>query len=182
MMQEVGLPYAMICSVDNMAHGILSPATAAAPLTLTSFTAAAAAHRPAIELVISKAISYLTSNQSPSLPPSAGSLAPCDIMIHCGIVLPVLPQRTQLPNHSIIIRGNSIADLLPTTVALSRYSAAVVNDMRAHIVMPGLVNLHTHAAMKLMKGVGSDLELMPWLQQFAPAFRPFTPYFPRRFS
>lgn len=172
MMQEVGLAYAMICSVDNMAHGITSSAAAAAPLTLSSFTAAAAAHRPAIELVVSRAISNLTSNQRPALPPTTGSLAPCDVMIHCGIVLPVLPHRTQLPNHSIIIRGNLIADLLPTTEALSRYSAAAVSDMRAHIVMPGLVNLHTHAAMKLMKGVGGDLELMPWLQQCAPAFQP----------
>lgn len=87
-------------------------------------------------------------------------------MIHCGIVLPVVPHRTELRAHSIIIRGNAIADLLPTPDALARYSAVSVSDMKSHIVMPGLVNLHTHAAMKLMKGVGSDVELMPWLQQF----------------
>ena len=172
MMQEVGLPYAMICSVDNMAHGITSSAASAAPLTLSSFTAAAAAHRPAIELVVSRAISNLTSNQRLPLPPSTGSLAPCDIMIHCGIVLPVLPHRSELRKHSIIIRANLIADLLPTSEAVCRYSADVVHDMPSHIVMPGLVNLHTHAAMKLMKGVGSDLELMPWLQQCAPTFQP----------
>ncbi len=166
MMQEVGLPYAMICSVDNMAHGIASPVAAAAdPLTLSSFTASAAANRPAIERVISRAISLLSSSKHLSATPPAPLLAHCDIMIHCGIVLPVLPHRSELRKHSIIIRANLIADLLPTSEAVCRYSAAVVHDLPSHIVMPGLVNLHTHAAMKLMKGVGSDLELMPWLQQ-----------------
>ncbi len=170
MMQEVGLPYAMICCIDNMANGIASSsASASAPLTLSSFTASAAANRPSIELVMARAISLLTSAQhAPAIPP-VPLLAACDIMIHCGIVLPVIPHRTELRAHSIIIRGNSIADLLPTPEALARYSAVSVSDLKTHIVMPGLVNLHTHAAMKLMKGVGSDVELMPWLQQCAPA-------------
>ena len=166
MMQEVGLPYAMICSVDNMANGISSSVAAAAALTLSSFTAAAAAHRPAIERVVSRALALLTSPPLPSPVPAPAPLAPCDIMIHAGMVLPVIPHRTQLLNHSVVIRGNTIVDLLPTPQALSRYSAAAVSNMPKHILMPGLVNLHTHAAMKLMKGVGSDLELMPWLQDF----------------
>jgi 5'-methylthioadenosine phosphorylase len=170
MMQEVGLAYAMICCVDNMAHGVASPSAApSAALTLSSFTATAAANRPSIELVMSRAIALLTSQQPSPPAPSPSPLAPCDIMIHCGIVLPVLPHRVELRNHSIIIRGNSISDLLPTPEALSRYSAAAVSDLRSHIVMPGLVNLHTHAAMKLMKGVGSDVQLMPWLQRSAPS-------------
>jgi purine nucleoside phosphorylase len=175
MMQEVGLPYAMICCVDNMANGITCPSTAAAtPLTLSSFTASAAANRPSIELVMSRAIALLSSPTLPSPAQSSPLLAACDIMIHCGIVLPVVPHRTELRAHSIIIRGNAIADLLPTPDALARYSAVSVSDMKSHIVMPGLVNLHTHAAMKLMKGVGSDVELMPWLQQCASSPPVFT--------
>ena len=40
-----------------------------------------------------------------------------------------------------------------------------VLDASGKLVMPGLVNLHTHSPMSLMRGVSDDLELMPWLQK-----------------
>jgi 5-methylthioadenosine/S-adenosylhomocysteine deaminase len=105
------------------------------------------------------------NSQQPSRSPVTLALEPCDIIINCGMILPVIPHRTQLRDHSVVICGNRIEAVLPTAQALSRYSAVTVRNLPNHIVMPGLVNLHTHAAMKLMKGVGSDLELMSWLQQ-----------------
>ena len=43
--------------------------------------------------------------------------------------------------------------------------AEEVLDARGKLIMPGLVNLHTHSPMSIMRGVSDDLELMPWLQK-----------------
>lgn len=61
----------------------------------------------------------------------------------------------------IRIEGNiikQIADHLPD-------NAGTVIDGRKKAVIPGLVNMHTHAAMTLFRGYGDDMPLMPWLEQ-----------------
>ena len=44
-----------------------------------------------------------------------------------------------------------------------RCSAARVCHLESHVLIPGLINLHTHAAMTLMRGLADDLKLMDWL-------------------
>jgi 5-methylthioadenosine/S-adenosylhomocysteine deaminase len=44
-------------------------------------------------------------------------------------------------------------------------SGGVVIDGRGKAVIPGLVNAHTHAAMTLLRGIGDDMPLMPWLRE-----------------
>jgi 5-methylthioadenosine/S-adenosylhomocysteine deaminase len=39
-------------------------------------------------------------------------------------------------------------------------------DLTGHIVMPGLINTHTHAPMVLYRGLADDLALMDWLEQY----------------
>ena len=53
--------------------------------------------------------------------------------------------------------------MLPTHEARARFPAAERVSLPDHIVMPGLVNLHTHAAMTLLRGLADDLPLMAWL-------------------
>ncbi len=48
----------------------------------------------------------------------------------------------------------------------SQYSAVEVLAGTDHIVMPGLVNGHSHAAMTLLRGVADDLALMDWLNNY----------------
>jgi 5-methylthioadenosine/S-adenosylhomocysteine deaminase len=55
--------------------------------------------------------------------------------------------------------------VLPTSEARSRFLAAERVTLDEHILIPGLVNLHTHAAMTLMRGMADDLPLMEWLQE-----------------
>ena len=61
--------------------------------------------------------------------------------------------------------GEFIRDLLPTSEATVRYSARRHLQLEQHVLMPGLVNLHTHAAMSLLRGFADDLPLMRWLTQ-----------------
>src|SRR4029077_8914925 len=51
-------------------------------------------------------------------------------------------------------------------VIQSRYRAARTIDARSEIVLPGLINTHTHAAMVMYRGLADDLALMEWLQKY----------------
>ena len=85
-----------------------------------------------------------------------------DVLIDAGWVIPVEPQNV-LPKHSIAINNGTIEAVLPTRDAHARFSAKQHLRLDNHALIPGLVNLHTHAAMTLMRGLADDLPLMDWL-------------------
>jgi 5-methylthioadenosine/S-adenosylhomocysteine deaminase len=89
--------------------------------------------------------------------------APADTVIEARWVIPVEPARDVLADHSLVIVGNRIAAILPTPEARIRYSPRERLELTTHAVIPGLINLHTHAAMTLMRGLADDLALMDWL-------------------
>lgn len=86
-----------------------------------------------------------------------------DTIIEARWVLPIAPQGVILENHSIIVHEGKIAALLPTAEARLNYEATDVVSLPESLVMPGFVNLHSHAAMNLVRGLGADLPLMDWL-------------------
>ena len=47
----------------------------------------------------------------------------------------------------------------------SRYPGAEIIDLAEHVLVPGLVNAHTHAAMSLMRGLADDRTLARWLNE-----------------
>ena len=87
-----------------------------------------------------------------------------DSLICAAQVVPVAP-RGVLRDHAIAIRAGRIVALLPRAAAMARFEAARVVDLEHHVVIPGLVNLHCHAAMTLMRGMADDTALMAWLQE-----------------
>ena len=79
-------------------------------------------------------------------------------------LIPVEPAATVLEAHAAVIRDDRILDVLPTTAARARYPDVDRIELADHALIPGLVNLHTHAAMTLLRGIADDLALMDWLQ------------------
>ncbi|MDP2398961.1 MAG: TRZ/ATZ family hydrolase [Burkholderiales bacterium] len=79
-------------------------------------------------------------------------------------IIPVEPAATVLEAHAVVIEDRHIAAVLPVGDAVGRYPGAERIDLPDHVLIPGLVNLHTHAAMTLMRGMADDLTLMDWLQ------------------
>jgi 5-methylthioadenosine/S-adenosylhomocysteine deaminase len=57
-----------------------------------------------------------------------------------------------------------IREVVPAREARSRYPGAQRVSLPGHALVPGLINLHTHAAMALMRGLADDRALMDWLQ------------------
>jgi 5-methylthioadenosine/S-adenosylhomocysteine deaminase len=86
-----------------------------------------------------------------------------DTLICAAHVVPVVP-RGALADHAVAIDGGRIVALLPTETALERYQAREVVRLDRHALIPGLVNLHCHAAMSLMRGIADDQPLMAWLE------------------
>ncbi len=70
---------------------------------------------------------------------------------------------TILEHHSIAIHDQRIAAIAPTSET-SSWTADEIITLDEHVVMPGLINLHGHSAMTLLRGYADDQELMDWLQ------------------
>ncbi len=87
-----------------------------------------------------------------------------DTLIHAAHVIPVEP-RAVLARHAVAIRDGCIVALLPTDQALARFTAREVVALDRHVLFPGLVNLHCHAAMALLRGLADDRHLMAWLEE-----------------
>ena len=78
-------------------------------------------------------------------------------------IAPVVPERTLLKGHSLIIKAERIVDLLPTDEARLKYPEAVETALPGRLLTPGFVNVHGHAAMTLLRGIADDREMMDWL-------------------
>jgi len=86
-----------------------------------------------------------------------------DSLIHSRWIAPVEPATTLLEYHSVVIHEGRILDILPTGQALTTYTASVEHSLDRHLLIPGLINTHTHAAMSLLRGLADDLPLNEWL-------------------
>jgi 5-methylthioadenosine/S-adenosylhomocysteine deaminase len=74
--------------------------------------------------------------------------------------------NTLLEDHSIVILEDEILDILPTKNVFDGYEANEVFALSEHIIMPGFINNHTHAAMSLLKGFANDVPLKSWLEDY----------------
>ncbi len=88
-----------------------------------------------------------------------------DTLIHAGWVIPVEPEGVVLEHHSIAIKDGQIVAIVPRSEAEAQYQAETVADRSHHVLIPGLINAHTHAAMSLMRGMADDVPLMTWLTE-----------------
>jgi 5-methylthioadenosine/S-adenosylhomocysteine deaminase len=88
-----------------------------------------------------------------------------DLLVHPHWLIPVEPDGQIFTRHSIAVRAGRIVDILPQADARARYHATETCELPGHALIPGLVNLHTHAAMNLMRGLSDDLPLETWLRE-----------------
>jgi 5-methylthioadenosine/S-adenosylhomocysteine deaminase len=93
------------------------------------------------------------------------TLFSADTVIEARWIIPIEPHGTVLNDHSVAIAGDRIAAVLPRAEMRRRCKAGRTIDLSTHALIPGLVNLHTHAAMTLMRGLADDLPLMDWLEK-----------------
>lgn len=86
-------------------------------------------------------------------------------ILEAGWLVTMNEQNRVLADHSLVVMDGRIAACLPWQEATDRYPHLPVQDRRSGIVMPGLINAHTHLAMNLLRGFADDKPLKVWLEQ-----------------
>ncbi len=98
-----------------------------------------------------------------------------DLIIINGIVLTLDRSDQHFDPGAVAIRGAEIVAVGPAETIRSAFHAAKTLDATGCVVLPGLINSHTHAAMTIFRGLADDLPLMDWLHQHIfPAERKLT--------
>jgi len=88
-----------------------------------------------------------------------------DLAIEARWIATVSTNQSVLENHSVVVMAGIIIDIVPTLEARKKYTVDDLVCLDHHVLIPGLINCHTHAAMSLMRGLADDIPLMPWLEQ-----------------
>ena len=88
-----------------------------------------------------------------------------DTVLHPDWVVPIAPRREVFTGFSVALKDGQIAAIAPRGEARN-FDADEHIELPDAALMPGLFNLHCHAAMSLLRGYADDLPLMTWLQQF----------------
>jgi 5-methylthioadenosine/S-adenosylhomocysteine deaminase len=105
-------------------------------------------------------------NPSPPADESADGTRAVDLIVMGDYVVSMDEDGTIIENGAVVVDDGIIVDMGVAGDIESRYSASELLDGNGRIVLPGLVNGHSHAAMTLLRGVADDLALMDWLNNY----------------
>jgi 5-methylthioadenosine/S-adenosylhomocysteine deaminase len=86
-------------------------------------------------------------------------------VVEAGWIVPVEPPGLVLEDHALVVDEGRILALLPREQARREYAPRTRVSRPEAVLLPGLVNAHTHNPMTLMRGIADDLALMPWLTE-----------------
>ncbi len=87
-----------------------------------------------------------------------------DLVIRARWIVPVEPEGV-LDDHALVVDRGEIVAIVASADAERAFVAAERVDLPTHVLLPGLVNAHTHAAMNLLRGIADDVPLKAWLEQ-----------------
>ncbi len=97
---------------------------------------------------------------------STQSARAVSLVVTGGTVVTMDAAHTVIPRGAVAIDGARIVAVGPAADIARRFTGRAAVDATGRIVLPGLVNTHTHAPMVLYRGLADDLALMDWLQQY----------------
>jgi 5-methylthioadenosine/S-adenosylhomocysteine deaminase len=89
--------------------------------------------------------------------------ASCDLLLTNAVVLTMDDGFAVYRGGAVAVSADSIAAVGPDALA---YRAAEIIDCRGRVLLPGLVNAHTHVPMALLRGLADDLRLDVWLMGY----------------
>ncbi|MCB1552211.1 MAG: TRZ/ATZ family hydrolase [Xanthomonadales bacterium] len=101
---------------------------------------------------------------STSRTPNSGARSP-DLIIEAGWVIPVQPHGVVWRDHAVAVAADRIVAVATRSELVERYPDVPRLQRPDGILLPGLINAHTHNPMTLMRGVADDLPLHVWLSE-----------------
>jgi len=91
---------------------------------------------------------------------------PVTTLVTGGTIVTMDAQNRVIADGAVVIDHDRIVAVGPAAEIAAKYDAAERVDVRGQVVLPGLINTHTHAPMVLFRGLADDLALMDWLQKY----------------
>jgi 5-methylthioadenosine/S-adenosylhomocysteine deaminase len=88
------------------------------------------------------------------------------VIVIGGTVITQNAARQILSPGAVAIDSSDIVEVGAPDVIAAKYQARETVDARGQVVLPGLINAHTHAPMVMYRGLADDLALMDWLQKY----------------
>ena len=90
----------------------------------------------------------------------------CDLIIYGSYILTQDEQRSLVTDGAVAVSGNRISAIGGKTAIDESWSASESIDTGKSVIIPGLINSHTHVPMTLMRGVADDIPLLEWLHNY----------------
>src|SRR5437762_11005889 len=91
---------------------------------------------------------------------------PVDLIIRGGTVVTMDGSRRVIENGGIAIKDGRIVAVDTAALMDLNYGARQVIEAQGKVVIPGLINGHTHVPMTLFRGIADDLDLQEWLTKY----------------
>ena len=88
------------------------------------------------------------------------------LVIANGTIVTMNANGDVLQSGSIAVDGTDIVAVGPAADIAARFRPKETIDAGGHMVIPGLINTHTHAPMVLYRGLADDLALSEWLEKY----------------
>jgi 5-methylthioadenosine/S-adenosylhomocysteine deaminase len=88
---------------------------------------------------------------------------PVDLRIDARWILPIEPAATRV-DHALLVDAGRIVAIVPQVDAGAAFVPRTHVALGTHVLLPGLVNAHTHTAMTLLRGIADDVPLRSWLE------------------
>jgi 5-methylthioadenosine/S-adenosylhomocysteine deaminase len=89
-----------------------------------------------------------------------------DLIVVHGTIVTMDGERRILENGAIAVQGDAIAAIDATGNIDAMYESGKVIDAHGGLILPGLINAHTHMSMSLFRGLADDLSLDDWLNKY----------------
>jgi len=121
---------------------------------------------PVLVAALSFCLFILTGGCAASFAQDARPKEKANLLLSGGTVLTMDAQNRLIDDGAVVIRGDTIVAVGRRADLESRYQAVRRIDARGKLVMPGLINGHTHATMSLFRGIADDVNLQDWLTKF----------------
>ncbi len=86
-----------------------------------------------------------------------------DSITYASFIIPVVPKGEILTDHAVVVKDGKILAIAPQQFCDENFYSNDNQIFESHVIMPGLINAHGHAAMTLFRGLADDLPLMEWL-------------------
>jgi 5-methylthioadenosine/S-adenosylhomocysteine deaminase len=111
-------------------------------------------------------LSAFNQTKNKPLPQKIVSPWTCDLLIVGGTVVTMNANRNVIEDGAIAVTGGKIVLVGTRAVVTKNLKAKQTIDAKGKIVIPGLINTHTHVPMSLFRGIADDLDLQEWLTKY----------------